>query len=310
MSSRYHAHHSSSQGGKRSSLRRHLKIIARGERTLAIGLPPFIWQLTFFYFPLVFIILISVIKFSFSGNFIGWTTENFTSIFSYDYFRIIMRSLVLSGMTACFCWVIGYPLACFLSCYARRFKAFLLFLFVIPFWTNLLLHVYSWCFVLEKSGFVNQFLLMVGWIKWPIRFLNSSFAIILMMIYCYLPFMVLPIFSALERFNHHLLEASQDLGASWYQTWRNITLPLTFPAIRAGFFLVFISSFGEFIIPELIGGDKQYYVGNVISQYMLGETTRGVGSAFMILSCGCLAVTIFFVNLILKKIERSLGGII
>ena len=127
-----------------------------------------------------------------------------------------------------------------------------------------------------------------------------------MMIYCYLPFMVLPIFSTLERFDRRLLEASTDLGASWRSTFRKVMLPLTLPAVRAGFFLVFIPSFGEFIIPELMGGDKRYFVGNVVSQYVLGNETGGMGAAFMVLSCLSLVCAVMLIYLAFRKASKLL----
>ena len=118
--------------------------------------------------------------------------------------------------------------------------------------------------------------------------------------------MVLPIFSTLERFDLRLLEASNDLGASWKKTFRSVMLPLTLPAVRAGFFLVFIPAFGEFIIPELMGGDKRYFVGNVITQYVLGDETGGMGAAFMVLSCISLIVAVMFIYIAFKKVGKTL----
>ena len=126
------------------------------------------------------------------------------------------------------------------------------------------------------------------------------------MVYCYLPFMVLPIYSSLERFDRSFLEVSSDLGASWKTTFRKVLLPLTLPAVRAGFFLVFIPSFGEFIIPELMGGDKRYFVGNVISQYILGNETGGLGAAFMVLSCFSLIGAVALLYIAFKKIGKVL----
>ena len=118
--------------------------------------------------------------------------------------------------------------------------------------------------------------------------------------------MVLPIFSTLERFDRRLLEASHDLGASWRVTFRKVMLPMTLPAVRAGFFLVFIPAFGEFIIPELMGGDKRYFVGNVVSQYVLGDETGGMGAAFMVLSCVALVATVMFIYFAFKKAGKML----
>ena len=208
---------------------------------------------------------------------------------------MIAFSLILALANVILCFLIAYPLAYFLAFKGKKIKNFLLFLLLIPFWTNFLLHVYAWFYVLEKHGFLNNLLQQVGLIKEPIILLNSTFAIMIMMVYYYLPFMVLPIYTSLERFNMSLIEASFDLGASWIQTFRRIILPLTMRGVRAGFFLVFIPSFGEFAIPSLMGGDKLMFVGNVVSEYILAEGTGSLGAAFMVVSCIILlAFAIFF----------------
>jgi ABC-type spermidine/putrescine transport system permease subunit I len=188
--------------------------------------------------------------------------------------------------------VIGFPLSYFIAFRGGKFKTLFLFLLLVPFWTNFLLHIYAWFFVLEKEGFLNTVLLNLHLIKEPIHFLNSFFSVVLMMVYYYLPFLALPVYSALERFDHSLLEASLDLGASRFQTYKRILVPLVLPSIRAGFFLVYIPAFGEFVIPELMGGDKHYYVGSVVSQFILGEQTAQLGTSFTVISIMILMITV------------------
>jgi spermidine/putrescine transport system permease protein len=148
--------------------------------------------------------------------------------------------------------------------------------------------------VLEKQGFLNNFLLAIGLIDQPLHLLNTPFAILVMMVYYYLPYMVLPIYASLENFNYSLIEASYDLGSNFFQMFRKVMLPLTRRGIIAGFFLVYVPSFGEFAIPELMGGDKQMFVGNVVSEYILGIGTGSLGSAFTILSAIFLLLSILF----------------
>ena len=121
-------------------------------------------------------------------------------------------------------------------------------------------------------------------IKEPLAIIHSMIVVMIVMVYSYLPFMVLPIYSILERFDRRLLEASYDLGAGGWQTWRRILLPLSMSGIELGFFLVFVPSFGEFVIPSLLGGDKYMFVGSVISHYILGNVTLSLGAAFTVLS--------------------------
>lgn len=279
---------------------------SKSESSFAIGSPALIWQLIFFYLPLFFMILASVMQLSDEGVFERFTLQNFYPLFSKVHFSIIFNSLSLAFITAFLCLFVAYPLAHFIAFHGRRYKTILLFFLIVPFWTNFLLHVYAWFFVLEREGFLNTLLISLGLIQTPIHFLNSFFAVMLMMVYCYLPFMVLPIFSSLERFDRHLLEVSDDLGASWRQTFFKVMLPLTMPSLRAGFFLVFVPSFGEFIIPELMGGDKRYFVGNAISQYVLGSETEGLGAAFMVLSCFSLVGATALIYFLFKKASKWL----
>lgn len=283
-----------------------IKQTSKTQGSFAIGSPALIWQGIFFYLPLILTMLASLLEVSDKGIFQGLTTKNFYPLFSKVHLRIIFNSLSLASCTAVLCLFIAFPLAHFIAFRAKQYKTLLLFFLIVPFWTNFLLHVYAWFFVLEREGFLNNLLLSLNIIPSPIHFLNSIFAVILMMVYCYLPFMVIPIYSSLERFDRYLLEVSDDLGASWRQTFSKIMLPLTLPAVRAGFFLVFIPAFGEFIIPELMGGDKQYFVGNVVSQYVMGSETERLGAAFMLMSCFSLLGATALIYFAFKRLSKWL----
>ena len=257
----------------------------------AFGVPALIWQALFFYLPLLLITISSVLDISEAGSIEGFTLKKLFLFLHPIYLRVIGSSFLLAFFNAIICLMIAYPIAYFLAFRGRRFKNVFLFLLIVPFWTNFLLHVYAWFFVLEKEGFLNVLLQALGIIHEPLHFLNSLFAIMIMMVYYYLPFMILPIYSSLEKFDYRLIEASLDLGASWFQTFRSIIAPLTLRGVRAGFFLVYIPSFGEFAIPELMGGDKRMFVGSVVSHYILGEQTGSLGSAFTVVSCIALLLS-------------------
>lgn len=275
------------------------------EYPFTIGAPAMIWQVLFFYVPLAIIVVSSILSITEEGVIEGLTFSKITFFLRPLYLKVIASSFLLALSNAVICLCIAYPLSYFLAYSSRKFKNFLLFLLIVPFWTNFLLHVYAWFFVLEREGFLNNLLMTLGWIQEPIHFLNSMFAIMIMMVYYYLPFMVMPIYSSLERMDIRLIEASYDLGASWSQTFRRVMLPLTKRGIKAGFFLVYIPSFGEFAIPELMGGDKQMFVGSVVSNYILGDETGSLGAAFTVLSSICLlisAIVLYFV------IDRLIPG--
>lgn len=270
----------------------------------SIGIPALIWQILFFYLPLLFIIFSSFAKVSETGI-EGITLEHLTLFLGPTYLWVIFSSLLLALSNALICVCIAYPIAYFIAFKGKRFKNILLFLLIVPFWTNFLLHVYAWFYVLEREGFLNHLLLSMGLIKSPIHFLNSLFATMVMMVYYYLPFMLLPIYSSLERFECRLIEASLDLGASWLQTLRRILLPLSLRGVRTGFFLVYIPSFGEFAIPELMGGDKQMFVGSVVSHYILGEKTGALGSAFTVVSSLFLLLSSLLLFLLFNRLFKS-----
>lgn len=278
------------------------------EYPFSIGIPALIWQALFFYLPLIFIVISSVVKVSESGAIVGITLEMIFHFFTPIYLKVILSSILLALTNAALCLMIAFPVAYFMAFTGKRFKNILLFLLLIPFWTNFLLHVYAWFYVLENQGFLNNLLLQLKLIQHPILLLNSLFSIMIMMVYYYLPFMILPIYSSLERFNTSLVEASLDLGATWFQTFRRIILPLTMRGVRAGFFLVYIPSFGEFAIPELMGGDKIMFVGNVVSQYILAEGTGSLGAAFTVVSCIILLATTVFFYWLMNRFIKPLKG--
>lgn len=281
-----------------------MKSLIRRQVPFAVGTPALIWQVLFFYVPLAILIVSS---FAGGDQGAGWhqlTLDNFRPLIKTSYFRIIFSSLGLALSTSIVCLLIAYPVAYYIAFTAKRMKTFLLFLLIVPFWTNFLLHVSAWFFVLEREGFLNNILLHLNLIKQPLHLLNSWFAVSLMMIYYYLPFMILPLYSSLERFDQKLIEASRDLGSSFKRTFLGIVFPLSLPAVTVGFFLVFVPAFGEFIIPEVMGGDKMYFVGNVVSQYILGKTTVSLGAAYTLISSLFLlvsAASIYFGLTALKK---------
>ncbi len=278
------------------------------EFPFAMGIPAVLWQLLFFYLPLLLIVCSSFIAVSEKGLIEGFTLSKILPFLNPTYMRVIFSSVLLGLGNAALCFCIAYPLAYFMAFRAQKIKNLLLFLLIIPFWTNFLLHVYAWFFVLERNGFLNNLLKTLGLIRESIPFMNSLFATMVMMVYYYLPFMVLPLYSSLEKFDYKMIEASVDLGAGKLYTLRRIIFPLTLSGIRAGFFLVYIPSFGEFAIPELMGGDKQMFVGSVVARYILGDQTGSLGAAFTVLSCAVLSLSAVCFYYLLGKIFNPRGS--
>ena len=274
----------------------------------ALSSIPILWQVLFFYVPTILLIARSFINVTYLNFFNIITVSHFASALNITYLSVILNSINLSVTTTGLCLLIGFPIAYCMSYGARRIKKLLLLLLVIPFWTNFILYVYSWCFILEKHGLINGLLTTMGILNAPVHLLNSYFAILLMMVYFYLPFMVIPIYLSIEKFDKSLLEASLDLGASKIKTLRKILIPMSENAIKLGIKLVFIPSFGEFIIPEFMGGDKFCFIGNAIATLILGETTVPLGMAFTVICVLVLIVLMILIDKLISYVIKLLKG--
>jgi spermidine/putrescine transport system permease protein len=256
---------------------------------------------TFFYIPFFFLIVTSFIKHDAATESFRFTLEHYRTLCNSIYLKIIFRSFFLASTTVVICLLIAYPVAYYLAVKVKRWKSFCFALLVLPFWTNFLLLVYAWYFLLENDGLVNSLLLWAGFITEPIAMMNTKIAVHCGMFYCYLPFMILPLYSAFERLDLKLLEASSDLGATDLQTFFKITVPLTLSGIQTGALLVFIPSFGDFVVPALLGGDKDLYIGSVITHYFLTVRNVAMGSAFT-----CLATVLLVLMLLCMFVIHSL----
>lgn len=252
------------------------------------------FQALFIMVPLILLFIV---------GFTVWPMTEGTFISASTLFRILGRSFFLATSTTLISGLLAYPVSLFIAQRNAFLKTFFIFLLLLPFWTNFLLHILAWFFVLERTGFLNNLLLFFNVIQEPAQFLNSTGAVFIMMIYYYLPFMILPLYAVMERFDYRLVEASLDLGATWWQTFWRIIIPLTWPGFMTGFFLVFIPSFGEFAIPELMGGDKYLYVGSAISYAMLNPDTQPMGIIVALISCLFLASCCIILWYLFKRIR-------
>jgi ABC-type spermidine/putrescine transport system permease subunit I len=195
----------------------------------------------------------------------------------------------------------AYPVAYYLALRAKRWKNFLLFFLTLPFWTNFLILIYAWFFLLERNGIINQLFLKLHLISEPLRLANSMVALFIVMVYCYLPFMIMPLYTILGKIDTRLFDASADLGATRWQTFSRITVPLSFSGIRTGALLVLIPVFGEFAIPALIGGQKYMLAGSMIRYYFFVVRDNARGSAFTVLCALSLTTTVIVVLVALRK---------
>jgi putrescine transport system permease protein len=180
------------------------------------------------------------------------------------YVEAYLRSLRVAFVSALFCLALGYPMALAIARAAERWRIPLLLLVMLPFWTSFLLRISAWIGLLQDQGFINTLLIAIGLISEPIPLLYTDLAMYLGIVYCYLPFMVLPLYANLVKLDVALLEAAADLGARPWRAFLSVTLPLSIPGIVAGFMLVFIPAVGEFVIPELLGGPDAQLIGRVL----------------------------------------------
>lgn len=277
-----------------------LKAAFSSEHPFFMAMPAVAWQVLFFYIPVVLIILISFIKRAPDAT-IAATLEHYVYFAKPLFLMVIANSLLLALGTAIFCLFLAYPVAYCLAVKVERFKNLFLFFLILPFWTSLMVQVYAWFFVLEHNGLLNTIFTQLGFISQPLHLLNTPFAVYVVMTYCYLPFMIMPLYTALEKIDRKLFEASADLGATQWQTFTRLTIPLSMPGIRTGFFLVFVPSFGEFVVPTLLGGGKRLYVGSLITQYFLSARNPYLGAAFTILSSIALIMAVGLLYWYFKK---------
>jgi spermidine/putrescine transport system permease protein len=207
-----------------------------------------------------------------------WTMESYSRLFDPLYGIILWRSFALAGITTLLCAALGFPLALFIS-RSGRWKNLWLQLVILPFWTSFLVRTYAWLFLLRETGLVNTVLMKLGVIHAPLPLLYNNGAVLLGLVYAYLPFMVLPLYATLERIDPTLLEAAADLGMRPVRAVFRIVLPLTTPGMIAGSILVFIPCLGAYLTPDLLGGGKTVMAGNLIQNQFTTARDWPFGSA-------------------------------
>ena len=242
--------------------------------------PPTFWLLVFFVIPGIIVIGYSFSTMGTGGGIdLRFTLEHYHLSFNGLYVSIFLKSFLYALITTVITLAIAFPIAYYMAFASPRMKIILMFLIILPFWTNFLVRMYSLMSLLGKSGLINSILLYSGIVDEPLKLMNNSFGMYIGFIYWNLPFMILPIFSALDRMDVSLLEASLDLGASRNQTFRNITFPYSVPGVVAGIVFTFIPTLGNFVIPEFLGGPDNLMIGNVITAQYLEVRNWPFGSA-------------------------------
>ncbi len=214
----------------------------------------------------------------------------------WTYIVIFLRSIIQATIATFFCLIIGFPTAFFIATRDARNRTFWIFLVTVPYWVNLLIRTVSLKFLIRDNGPINEFLISLGLISEPLGLINTNIAVQLGLFYSYLPFMVLPIYASVERFNFTYSEAAADLYADKWSTLRRIVFPLVAPGIAAGCILVFIPSLGAFLAPDLLGGAKNFMIGSLIEEQFKGNAGNwpfGAAAAMILLTMVLIALLLY-----------------
>ncbi len=244
----------------------------------------------FFLLPLVIIALFSLlapglyggVEWTFYhwnyGRIFGWA-DGLIEIYEPIYLQILGRSLGFAAITVVLCLILCYPVAFWVSRLPSRWRLFFIFLITLPFFSSLIVRLYAWLLILKPSGLLNSVLMGMDLISQPLEILYTPAAVVLGMVYVMVPFMFLPLYSAVDNLDRALIEASMDLGATRVQTFLKVILPQTLPGILGGSVIVFIPSVGNFIVPDVLGGAKGLMIGNLVEQQFLSARNWPFGSA-------------------------------
>lgn len=242
-------------------------------------LPAWLWLVLLFVAPLVIVCAYSLLsRGTYGGVELPWTWESYRRLIDPLYGTILLRSIALSAAATAICLVMGLPLALFIARATKR-KNLYLYLVILPFWTSFLVRTYAWMFLLRDTGLVNTALIGLGVLREPLPLLYNDGAVLLGLVYGFLPFMVLPLYATLERMDPALLEAAADLGARPWAAFFRVVVPLAKPGIWAGTVLVFIPCLGAYLTPDLLGGGKSVMVGNLVQNQFTNARDWPFGSA-------------------------------
>lgn len=230
----------------------------------------------------------------------NFTLENYIRLANQDYLKIYSQSICIAFITTLICILIGYPFSYFIARTKSKKKKILYMLVIIPFWTNSLIRIYGWRTFLGTNGWLNIILQLLNITDEPIDFLYKTGATVLGMVYCLIPFMILPLYTSIEKLDVTLLEASSDLGAGSMKTFVNVILPLTSGGIFSGSLMVFIPCLGYFFVSDILGGGNSDVIGNLIERQFQGGNNWPLGAA--------LSIMLIVVTLALVKVYQKLGG--
>ncbi|MFR8927439.1 ABC transporter permease [Peptoniphilus senegalensis] len=264
------------------------------------------WGLIFIVLPL-FLILAHALNANTDLSDFVFTLDNFSRFFEPLYVKILITSLILAGLSTILCLIVGYPVAYIISKMSEKVRNNMILIFIIPMWMNFLLRTYAWLTLLGNKGLINKFIGLFGLGPWDLMY--NSKAIMIGMVYNFLPFMVLPIYTVLLKMDQKLIEAAKDLGANDFEVFTKVILPLSLPGIYTGITMVFIPAISTFVVPNLLGGNNFYLIGNLIEKQFTFTGDWGFGSAISMVLIVIMLLILLVPKLLNKRIKTGdMGG--
>ena len=269
--------------------------------------PYIIWSAIIIVIPMLMIIMYAFTKEGNSVMNVRFTLENFAYFFQDKvFFDVLKRSLWIAVITIVICILIGYPAAYFIAKMKPKSQVIMVLMITLPTWINMLVRTYAWRGILDKNGLINAVLGVFG-IE-PVKLLETSFAVVLGMVYNFIPFMILQIYTSLSKMDYSYIEAANDLGANKVQTFLKVILPLSVPGIISGITLVFLPAVSSFFIPKLLGGGQYVLIGNVIENQFLTTGNWGFGSAISLIMSVIIIIAMYIARRIDKRISVKGGN--
>lgn len=253
-----------------------------------------LWLLLFFLVPVVVILAYSFLTRNYQGGVdFHFSLQGYKDIVNPNYLVVFLRTIWISLISSVLSIIIAIPVAYQMA--FSKWKNVLLLLVIVPFWTNSLIRIYAWIFILGNNGLVNQFLIKMGFVESYVKFIYNNFAVVLVLVYTYLPFAILPLYSSIERLEKHIFEAAMDLGCTKRQVFFKILLPNIRQGIVSSFVFVFIPSIGTYAVPELVGGKDSRLIGNEIARLLTTAKNWPAAAAIssVLLSITIIAVLVF-----------------
>jgi spermidine/putrescine transport system permease protein len=280
----------------------------RKVRELIVSLPSMGWLLVFFVLPTLLVCSIAFKPRSINGGIgTGWTIETWLDILQPSYPAVVWRTLWLSAATTFVCLFLAVPVAYWLARLSREMRNWMLILIILPFWTNFLIRVFAWWSLLHSEGWLKHSLAWLGIVNPDTQLLYNEWTVLLVLVYTYLPFAILPLFASAEKFDFSLLDAARDLGASRYRAFMSVFVPGISQGMITAFVVVFIPALGSYAIPEIVGGPQSEMIGNKIAQKVFVDRNLPHASALATLLALVVMLPVLY-SLFMQKGQKRING--